>query len=78
MKHLKPDRRAALPLLVSLIFGILIIAILPVMAAVDWKALDVGQSVICGLQHRSCRLSEQPDRQPFRVVARRNKRFLHL
>lgn len=42
MKHPKPGGRAALPLLVSLISGLLIIAILPVMAAVDWKALDVG------------------------------------
>ena len=42
MKHPKPGGRAALPLLVSLISGLLITAILPVMAAVDWKALDVG------------------------------------
>ena len=42
MKHTKPGRRAALPLLVSLISGLLITVILPVMAAVDWKALDVG------------------------------------
>ena len=42
MKHTKPGRRAASPLLVSLISGLLIIAILPAMAAVDWKALDVG------------------------------------
>ena len=42
MKHTKQGRRAALPLRVSLIAGLLITAILPVMAAVDWKALDVG------------------------------------
>ena len=42
MKHPKLGGRAALPLRVSLIFGLLIITILPVMAAVDWKALDVG------------------------------------
>ena len=42
MKHSKPGRHIALPLRVSLISGLLIIAILPVMAAVDWKALDVG------------------------------------
>ena len=42
MKHPKPGGRAAFPLRVSLISGLLIIAILPVMAAVDWKALDVG------------------------------------
>ncbi len=42
MKHMKPGGRVALPLRVSLIAGLLIIAILPVMAAVDWKALDVG------------------------------------
>ena len=42
MKYPKPGRRAAFPLRVSLISGLLIIAILPVMAAVDWKALDVG------------------------------------
>ena len=42
MKHTKPGRRAVLPLLVPLISGLLITAILPVMAAVDWKALDVG------------------------------------
>ena len=42
MKHAKLGKRATLPLRVSLISGLLIIAILPVMAAVDWKALDVG------------------------------------
>ena len=42
MKHTKPGRHAVLPLLVSLISGLLITVILPVMAAVDWKALDVG------------------------------------
>ena len=42
MKHTKPGGRAAFPLRVSLISGLLIIAILPVMAAVNWKALDVG------------------------------------
>ena len=42
MKHTKLGKRAALPLRVSLILGLLITAILPVMAAVDWKALDVG------------------------------------
>ena len=42
MKHKKPGSRIALPLLAALIFGLLITAILPVMAAVDWKALDVG------------------------------------
>ena len=42
MKHSKPGRHIALPLRVSLIAGLLITAILPVMAAVDWKALDVG------------------------------------
>ena len=42
MKHPKLSRRAVLLLLVSLISGLLITAILPVMAAVDWKALDVG------------------------------------
>ena len=42
MKHPKPGGRAALPLRVTLISGLLITVILPVMAAVDWKALDVG------------------------------------
>ena len=42
MKHMKPGRRVSLPLLAALILGLLIIAILPVIAAVDWKALDVG------------------------------------
>ena len=42
MKHAKPGRHSALPRLALLISGLLIIAILPVMAAVDWKALDVG------------------------------------
>ena len=42
MKHLKPGRRVSLPLLAALISGLLITVILPVMAAVDWKALDVG------------------------------------
>ena len=42
MKHSKPGRHIALPLRVALISGLLITAILPVMAAVDWKALDVG------------------------------------
>ena len=42
MKHTKPGRRVSLPLLAALIPGLLIIAILPVIAAVDWKALDVG------------------------------------
>ena len=42
MKHPKSGGRIALPLRVSLISGLLITAILPVMAAVDWKALDVG------------------------------------
>ena len=42
MKHTKPGRRVSLPLLVPVISGLLITVILPVMAAVDWKALDVG------------------------------------
>ena len=42
MKHTKLGRRAVLSLLVSLISGLLITIILPAMAAVDWKALDVG------------------------------------
>ena len=42
MKYPKPGGRAAFPLRVSLISGLLITVILPVMAAVDWKALDVG------------------------------------
>ena len=42
MKYLKPGGRVTLPLRVSLISGLLITIILPVMAAVDWKALDVG------------------------------------
>ena len=42
MKHTKLGRRVSLPLLAALTSGLLIIAILPVIAAVDWKALDVG------------------------------------
>ena len=41
MKYPKPGG-AAFPLRVTLISGLLITVILPVMAAVDWKALDVG------------------------------------
>ena len=42
MKPTKQGRHADLPLLALLISALFIIAILPVMADVDWKALDVG------------------------------------
>ena len=78
MKHTKLGRHTALPLLTSLISGLLIVAILPVMAAVDWKALDVGNLSSAVFNTAVVGYPSNPTANPSGWVARGDKRFLHL